>query len=447
MVNSQQTTFQLTTWRIWAITLVVAGIAAAAGVTAFLLSGSDGVAQVAAPTTVAASRGDVTLTVAAPGRVVGTRTQTLATPVGGRLTAVNVRPGSAVQAGDLIATVDTGDLVLAVEQAETRLAIAAADWIDALASAERDLAISQKALADYLFGLPLALASARANVASALVAVDNAVRALPGPTGDDISEAHEALVQSEAALEATGRDLELQEVQAAETLALATEAHSAALVQYTKTFSRWLGISQLPEDPNNLEPDVLFALWGVDLVALFDGAGTGPTPAFGFDDPDTAWDDWVVYVWNNAFSGTVAANCDNADTSENALCVRREIDAAWQALRAAKLSLTEARAGSEGAPARADGLLIAANRNVTNAALNLRGLEAEFEPDHVRAREAALSQAEVRLTEARAYLTELSILDDDGNPAPTADEAQQLRLTVLQDRTTVKGLNKLSTRF
>jgi len=37
----------------------VVGIAAAAGVTAFLLSRSDGVAQVAAPTTVAVTRGDV----------------------------------------------------------------------------------------------------------------------------------------------------------------------------------------------------------------------------------------------------------------------------------------------------------------------------------------------------------------------------------------------------
>ncbi len=59
MGNFQLTSLQLTTWRILAITVVVVGIAAAAGVTAFLLSRSDGVAQVAAPTTVAVTRGDV----------------------------------------------------------------------------------------------------------------------------------------------------------------------------------------------------------------------------------------------------------------------------------------------------------------------------------------------------------------------------------------------------
>jgi trimeric autotransporter adhesin len=439
MVNTQQTTFRLTTWRILAIALVVAGIAAAAGVAAFLLSGSDSVARVAAPTTVAVSRGDVSLTVAAPGRVVGTRTETLAAPVPGRLASLNVRPGSVVQAGDVIATVDTADLERAVEQAQARLAVATEDWSRTTDSAERDLAISENALADYMRGLPLALASANADVASALVAVDDANRALPGPTGDDIAEATEALVLAELDLEATGRDIELQEAQAAEALAIATEAHDAALVQYSKTFSRWLGITELPPETN---PDALFDLWGVDLVALFDDPDTGPTPVFGFDDPDTAWNDWTVHVWNNAFSGDVAANCDNADTPDGAVCVRQEFDAAWQALRAASLSLTEARAGSEGTTARADGMLIAANRNIVNAAQNLKELEAKFDPDRVRAREAAVAQAEVRLAEARVYLDELSALDADGNPAPTTDEAQQLREAVLRDRAAIKTLEQ-----
>ena len=439
MVNLQLTNLQLTTWRILAITLVVAGIAAAAGVTAFLLSGSDSVALFTTPTTVAVNRGDVTLTVAAPGRVVGTRTETLAVPVGGRLVTLNVRPGSAVQAGDVITTVDTGDLERAVEQAETRFAVASDEWVRTLEGARANLAISEKALSDYILGLPLALASAKADVASAVVAVDDANRALPGPTGDDIAGAHEALALAEMALDAAHRDIELQEAQAAEALAVATEAHDAALVQYTKTFGRWLGITELPKES---EPDVLLSMWSVDLVALFDGAGTGSTPAFGFDDPDTAWNDWTVHVWNNAFSGTVAADCDNADTPENALCVRQEIDAAWQALRAAALSLTEARAGSEGTAARADGLLITASRNVTDADQILADLEAQFEPDRVRAREATLSQAEVRLTEARAYLVELSMLDGNGNPAPTTDGAQRLQLAVLRDATAVEALEQ-----
>ncbi len=430
--------FQLSVWQILAITLVIAAIAAA-GVSAFLLSRSDGVAQVAAPTTVAVSSGDVTLSIAAPGRVAATRTETLAAPVAGRLASLNVRPGSVVQAGDVIATVDTEDLERAVDSAETRLAVATIDWADALDGAEHDLAISESALADYMAGLPLALASAEADVASALVAVDDANRARPGPTDEGMAEAREQVDLAEAALEATGRDIELQEARSVESLAIATEARDAAAVEYLKTFERWLGISELPQP---VEPDVLLALWGVDLVALFDGPDTGLTPSFGYDDPDTAWDEWTVHVWNNVFVGDVAADCNNADTTEGALCVRQEFDAAWQTLRAAALALIVATAESEGTGARADGMWIAARRDVTNAVQALTNLEALFEPDRVREREAAVSQAEVGLVEAREYLAALSALDADGSALPMTGEAKALRRGVLQNRATVEALER-----
>ena len=155
---------------------------------------------------------------------------------------------------------------------------------------------------------------------------------------------------------------------------------------------------------------------------------------FGFDDPDTAWNDWTVHVWNEVFAGHVAADCDDAGTPENALCVRQEFDAAWRALRSANLSLTRARAGSEETAASAEGLTVSAERELTNARQALADLQAEREPERLRARQAALTQAEATLSQAEQRVAELSALDADGDPHPTTTEAGRLRLAVLQSR-------------
>src|SRR5512143_2216151 len=71
----------------------------------------------ATPQTVAVSRGDVEKTVTAPGKLVGTNDSTLTMEVGGRLDKLNVRPGDAVKAGQVLAALDTVDLEMQVAQA------------------------------------------------------------------------------------------------------------------------------------------------------------------------------------------------------------------------------------------------------------------------------------------------------------------------------------------
>ena len=62
--------------------------------------------QPTAPVTIAATQGDVQKTVTAPGQLVGTQQQMLGMDVDGRLIELNVRPGTAVSAGDVIAQID-----------------------------------------------------------------------------------------------------------------------------------------------------------------------------------------------------------------------------------------------------------------------------------------------------------------------------------------------------
>ena len=70
-----------------------------------------------APATVAVTRGGVQQTVVAPGLVAGTREVVLGMDTGGRLDAINVRPGAVVEPCDEIAQLDTEPLEEALEAA------------------------------------------------------------------------------------------------------------------------------------------------------------------------------------------------------------------------------------------------------------------------------------------------------------------------------------------
>ena len=97
--------------------LVVAVLFAAAGFAGYRFSKGDETVAPRNPSTVAVTRGDVNQTVVAPGRAVGTGEVVLGMTIGGRLAAVDVRPGSVVKAGDVVARLDTAPLEAALEAA------------------------------------------------------------------------------------------------------------------------------------------------------------------------------------------------------------------------------------------------------------------------------------------------------------------------------------------
>lgn len=109
--------------RLWIALLVIVGVAAVGG------AGYWGSRSVQAETTPVAqtppvavvTRGDVAQSVTAPGVLMGTRKVTLAADVGGRVAALDVRPGDRVKAGEVLARLATGDLDQAVASAELDL--------------------------------------------------------------------------------------------------------------------------------------------------------------------------------------------------------------------------------------------------------------------------------------------------------------------------------------
>ena len=89
-----------------------------------------------APLTIGASQGDVQRTVTAPGQLVGTQQVMLGMDVDGRLVELNVRPGTVVSAGDIIARIDPTRYENALEIAQIELGQAQNSLDQQLANAE-----------------------------------------------------------------------------------------------------------------------------------------------------------------------------------------------------------------------------------------------------------------------------------------------------------------------
>lgn len=79
-------------------------------------------AAVVKPVTVGVTRGDVAHTVTAPGQLAGVSEQMLGVDVNGRLLELTVRPGSVVNAGEVIARLDPTPYEIALQTAQIQLA-------------------------------------------------------------------------------------------------------------------------------------------------------------------------------------------------------------------------------------------------------------------------------------------------------------------------------------
>ena len=134
-------------WGILAAVAAAATLIGAAGYLGIRGGDRDGGDSVRAPVTVAVTRGDVQQTVVAPGRAVGTKEVVLGMRVGGQLEELNVRPGSVVDARDVLARLDRVPLKEALEAARQEQARRLIEGLGPLPTqevkrAESDLAAS-----------------------------------------------------------------------------------------------------------------------------------------------------------------------------------------------------------------------------------------------------------------------------------------------------------------
>ncbi len=183
-------------WRGRLIGLAVLGALVAAG--AYVLWGvvlGGGGEQTGAVQTVTVERGSITNTVSTTGVAVAQSTTDLSFDQSGTVSAVNVKLGQEVKAGDVLAEIDPSELQ------------------DAVTTAQVNLASAQNSLNQLLKGADAAeLASADQSVVQAQATLDKANQALKelsqGPTDSEELSAEQAVSSAQAKLDEANRALD-----------------------------------------------------------------------------------------------------------------------------------------------------------------------------------------------------------------------------------------------
>lgn len=146
-------------WMIVLAAVLALGAIGGAGYWGYLSQQTAVPLQPTAPVTIAATQGDVQKTVTAPGQLVGTQQMMLGMDVDGRLVELNVRPGTAVSAGDIIAKIDPTRYQNALTLAQIALAQAQDALARQLAEAELTAANSEALVGSAQAQFPLLTAA------------------------------------------------------------------------------------------------------------------------------------------------------------------------------------------------------------------------------------------------------------------------------------------------
>ena len=215
----------------------------------------------------------------------------------------------------------------------------------AVANARLSLKEAQDALAALVQPPQEEIAKAEAAVTNAKISAENALDALvtlrQWPSGEDIADTQSQIDSEATALSGAEGDLSLARKDWDAKVETAQDSIDAAFEGYQRAFRKWLGIDPL-EVKQDGDPDTLLDAWGADLDSLFNTAARfqdsslglisqGPPP----DDPDTPWSEVVLYAWANLHPSEVVPTCEDGNIDSQTLCVRQEMDDAWDTLQSA----------------------------------------------------------------------------------------------------------------
>jgi HlyD family secretion protein len=220
------------------------------------------------------------------------------------------------------------------------------------------------------------IADAAAAVTDSRQALDVATERLEtlnsGPDADVLAAAQSDVTSAAGSLSEAGIDLQLTTRSWDDKLEAATEVSDDALEGYRQVYLKWLGV-ELTAEEGASDPTTLLAEWNVDLHQLFD-PGTRFTelaqlftPGAAVDDPLTRWDEATVITWANFFPGAIRASCEDETLPDEQVCVRGEIDAAWDTLVAAGDAGETTRLEADKAVGRAVAVMANAEESLTSA--------------------------------------------------------------------------------
>jgi peptidoglycan hydrolase-like protein with peptidoglycan-binding domain len=358
----------------------------------------------------------------------------------GRITWVAER-GRVIEQGDVLFKVDDLPVVALygdvpayrpLYDVAAEVAVAEAAVIDAQSS----LQSAEDALGELMTPSSGAIAAPNASVTAAKLNVSDAREVLneakAGPTENDIASARADVHAANVGLSNARGELGLVEESWAGHVQIAQDAYDDAQQEYQSVFLRWLGV-ELDQDELDMEAEILFSSWGIDLSTLFDPdkrfedfskrhAGEGPPD----DDPATPWSEVVVYTWLNFHFGAILPICENDVVPEGAVCIQKEFDDAWDVYKTATRERDQANLSASQAIANAESAVSQAEDHLDVAEEILAHLQEGVDPTEVEDKETQLALALAELADAENALS--SLMDPD----PLEVEAQRKQVTIAQ---------------
>ena len=308
-----------------------------------------------------------------------------------------------------------------VQSAEESLADLLSPPADVLARAEnavtaarRTLQDAEDALAELLEPSDGSVAAAKAAVTRAEQELEDASTALDellaGPDEDTLAQANSDLDSARASLNEAQLDRTIAASDWEDRTEATGDAVNAASEQYATVFSGWFG-STPAGDELTMAPGAVLESWGADVEALFAPGARAIRPELYFargsgDDPDTRWDEGVVYFWLHFYPQDVVATCDD-DEPARTLCVMRDLDDAWDGLEAARDNLATLEMEAEKALSQRDTAVRRAEDTVDDLEQKVADLQEEPDALAVDAARARFDTATHALQDAQTALDEL----------------------------------------
>ena len=238
---------------------------------------------------------------------------------------------------------------------------AAGDALDALTNVtEIDLAKAQAAVADAQLDLEMArddldkltnptavdLAKAQATVADAELELERAQEAVDDATtpatAEDIADYQANIDSAQDSLLTAQFKLQTTERNAAENIQAAMDERDIAQEDYSALFETWLGMNVA--SPIDQSSDAVLAAYGSGLVSIFEGPHIDRMKSLfeqGIlrDEPDTPWNEVVVYSWTVLYPGEVLVDCGDLEAGRHRTCLRDEFEDAYSVVQELTTSL------------------------------------------------------------------------------------------------------------
>ena len=332
------------------------------------------------------------------------------------LSGANRRPGASVSEEGAVLEARYAEALtraeLGVEQAEEALLIAMG------VASTSDIAETSDSRAH--------VAARDARIAKTRLAMVDLQNALDDAQDFDkiVQDAEDAVNIATVLLSNAERDLEVTELEVAEAIRVAEEAHEDAEFQWRMVHNYYMGI-ELNSEELLMTPDALFDMWSVDLATLFDRRHAPIRSNTFADDPDTRWSELKVFgmLYLHPFPSTYFVSCDGITLPRGMRCIEKEYEDAWNAFAAARESYLTTEIDSRTAVESARNKVVSARNALDDAE---RALEIA-QSDRPQASAASIQS---ELDAANASLNALLDFPDDAEVAQAMANLEVAKVTM-----------------